>query len=104
MSAFLALALVKRGSRYACSKPRYGTDIRLAVLSGKFVRWVAREKVVRAKNQGDKRSHFHVNNSWLVLPFLLFLMLHEDRFCGFVLVTRRAHMRNTYIEECCFSW
>ena len=27
-------------------------------------------------------------NSLLVLPFLLFLMLHEDRFCGFVLVTR----------------
>ena len=30
-------------------------------------------------------------------------MLDEDRFCGFVLVTRWVHMRSTYIEECCFS-
>ena len=44
-------------------------------------------------------------NSLLVLRFLLFLMLHEDRFCGFVLVTRWLHMRNTYIEESCFfAW
>ena len=55
------------------------------------------------KNQGGKRTHFHVNNSLLVIPFLVFLMLHEDRFCGFVLVTRWVHMRSTYIEECCFS-
>ena len=52
---------------------------------------------------GGGRSHFHVNNSLLVIPFLVFLMLHEDRFCGFVLVTRWVHMRSTYIEECCFS-
>ena len=26
--------------------------------------------------------------SLLVLPFFLFLIPHEDRFCGFVLVTR----------------
>ena len=43
---------------------------------------------VRAKKPGGKRSHFHVNDSLLVIPFLVFLMLHEDRFCGFVLVTR----------------
>ena len=43
---------------------------------------------VRAKNQRGKRCQFHVNNSLLVLPFLLFLMLHEDQFCIFVLVTR----------------
>ena len=55
------------------------------------------------KNQGGKRTHFHVNNSLLVIPCLVFLMLHEDRFCGFVLVTRWVHMRSTYIEECCFS-
>ena len=58
-----------------------------------------------AKNQVDKRSHFHVNNSLLVLLFFLILMLHEDQFCGFVLVTRWVHMRKTYIEECCStSW
>ena len=39
------------------------------------------------KNQRGKRSHFHVNDSLLVIPFLVFLMLHKDRFCGFVLVT-----------------
>ena len=55
------------------------------------------------KTRGGKRSHFHVNNSLLVIPFLVFLMLHEYRFCGFVLVTRWVHMRSTYIEECCFS-
>ena len=42
---------------------------------------------MRAKNQGGKRSHFHVNSSLLVLPFLLFLMLHEAQFCGFVELT-----------------
>ena len=52
---------------------------------------------------GGGRSHFHVNNSLLVIPFLVFLMLHGDWFCGFVLVTRWVHMRSTYIEECCFS-
>ena len=58
---------------------------------------------IPAKNQGDKRSHFHVNKSLLVLSFLLILMLDEDQFCGFVLVTRWVHIRRKYIEECCFS-
>ena len=44
-------------------------------------------KVRACQIQGGKRSHFHVNNSLLVLPFLLFLMLHEDQFCGFVELT-----------------
>ena len=56
-----------------------------------------------AKNQGDKRWHFQVNNSLMVLPFLLILMLHEYQFCWFVLDTRWVHMRKTYIEKCCFS-
>ena len=56
-----------------------------------------------AKNQGDKRSHFQVNNSLMVLPFLLILMLHEYQCCGFALDTRWVHMRKTYIEKCCFS-
>ena len=30
-------------------------------------------------------------------------MLHEDRFCGFVLVARWVHMPNRYIQECCLS-
>ena len=47
--------------------------------------------------------HFHVNNSLLVPAFLLFLMLLEDRFCGFVLVTHLVYMHNTYMKECCFS-
>ena len=42
-------------------------------------------------------------NSLFVLPFLLFLTLYEDQICGFVLVTWWVHMRNPYIEECCFS-
>ena len=44
-------------------------------------------KVRACQIQGGKRSHFHVNNSLLLLPFLLFLMLHEDQFCGFVELT-----------------
>ena len=56
-----------------------------------------------AKNQGDKRSHFQVNNSLMVLPFLLILMLHDYQFCWFVLDTFWVHMRKTYIEKCCFS-
>ena len=46
-----------------------------------------RKSFLRAKIQGGKRFYFHVNNSLLVLPFLLFLMLHEDQFCGFVELT-----------------
>ena len=42
----------------------------LPFISGKFVRLVAQKKFaflphssIRAKNQEDKRSHFHINNS-----------------------------------------
>ena len=65
--------------------PRYGTGIRLAIVPGEFVRKVAQEKFalfphssVHVRNQGGKRSHFHVNNSLLVLPFLLFVMLQKN--------------------------
>ena len=86
----------KNFKRYACFKTRYGSGIRLAVLGGKVCPLGCLEKVcipspfLRScqKLGGGGRSHFHVNNSLLVIPFLAFLMLHEDRFCGFVLVTR----------------
>ena len=101
----------KNFKRYACFKTRNGTGIWLAVFWGKVCPLGCSEKVcipstfLRScqKVGGGGRSHFHVNNSLLVIPFLVFLMLHEDRFCGFVLVTRWVHMRSTYIEECCFS-
>ena len=101
----------KNFKRCACFKTRYGTGIRLAVLGGKVCPLGCLEKAcipspfLRScqKLGGGGRSHFHVNNSLLVIPFLVFLMLHEDRFCWFVLVTRWVHMRSTYIEECCFS-
>ena len=96
--------------RFFFFKTRNGTGIWLAVFWGKVCPLGCLEKLaflpyssVRAKKKGGKRSHFHVNNSLLVIPFLVFLMLHEDRFCGFVLVTRWVQIRSTYIEECCFS-
>ena len=82
------------------------------VFSGKFVRQVAQKKFaffphssICSKNKGGKRSHFHVNNHLLVLPFLLsscstkidsedLLWLHAE----FTYVRHTA-----YIEECCFS-
>ena len=101
----------KNFKRYACFKTRNGTGIWLAVFRGKVCPLGCSEKVcipspfLRScqKLGGGGRSHFHVNNSLLVIPFLVFLMLHEDRFCGFVLVTHAFDMRSTYIEECCFS-
>ena len=101
----------KNFKRYACFKTRNGTGIWLAVFRGKVCPLGCSEKVcipspfLRScqKLGGGGRSHFHVNNSLLVIPFLVFLMLHEDRFCGFVLVARWVYMRSTYIEECCFS-
>ena len=42
----------------------------------------------------EERSHFHDHNSLLVLPFIS--LLHEDRFFGFVLVTRWVQMHNIH--------
>ena len=50
----------------------------------------------RGGGVGKERSHLHDHNSLLVLPFLLFLILHEDRFFGFVLVTCLVQMYNIY--------
>ena len=65
--------------------PRYGTGIRLAIVAVKFVHKVAQEKFalyphssLHVRNQGGKRSHLQVNNSLLVLPFLLFVMLQKN--------------------------
>ena len=90
----------KNFKRYVCFETRNGTGIWLAVFQGKVCPLGCSEKVcipspfLRScqKLGGGGRSHFHVNNSLLVIPFLFFLMLHEDRFCGFVLITRWVHI------------
>ena len=85
----------------------------LSFISGKFVHLVAQKSlhsfpippfVPKTRKTKDPISiSITLAPITLVLPFLFILMLHEDQFFGFVLVTRWIHIPKIYIEECCCS-